>query len=148
MTTPTIAPGTAASTAGPAGTAAAPREIDGNRFPDCWGVFHSDLLMHPVDVSDWPVKLASRRQLFLDDYLIAARDGLRRVLHQPEKHPNNPVMVGETAWEGGPRWGPVLAYVLRDPDTGRFRLWYRSRIKYEANGRTYSDPNLYAESAD
>jgi hypothetical protein len=104
--------------------------------------------MHPVDVSDWPVKIDSRRQLFLDDYLIAARDGLRRVLHQPEKHPANPVMVGETAWEGGPRWGPVLAYVLRDARRGRFRLWYRSRVSYEADGRTYSDPNLYAESAD
>jgi hypothetical protein len=122
--------------------------VDGNPFPASWGVFHSDLLMHPVDVSDWPVKLDSKRQLFLDDYLIAAKDGLQRVLHQPEKHPSNPIMIGETDWEGGPRWGPVLAYVLRDEQSGRFRLWYRSRVKYEANGRTYSDPNLYAESAD
>ena len=129
-------------------TTTAPREIDGSPFPDSWGVFHSDLLIHPVDVSDWPVKLGAYRQLFVDDYLIAARSGLRRVLHQPEKHPNNPIMIGETAWEGGPRWGPVLAYVLRDENMGRFRLWYRSRVTYEANGRTYSDPNLYAESAD
>ena len=124
------------------------RTIDGNLFPESWGVFHSDLLVHPVDVSDWPVKIDSRRQLFLDDYLIATRDNLRRVLHQPEKHPGNPVLVGVTAWEGGPRWGPVLAHVLRDAQTNRFRLWYRSRVRYEANGRTYSDPNLYAESAD
>ena len=133
--------------AGPAANGVAP-VIDGSLFPECWGVLHSDLLMHPVDVSDWPVKIDVSRQLLLDDYLIAARKGLRRVLHQPAKHPNNPLMVGETAWEGGRRWGPVLAYVLRDEATGRFRLWYRSRVTYQARGRTYSDPNLYAESAD
>ena len=144
-TAPTDGTDAAGATEPLAGT---PREIDGNLYPDCWGVFHSDRLVHPVDVSDWPVRIDSRRQLFLDDYLIAARDGLRRVLHRPGKHPRNPVMVGETAWEGGPRWGPVLAHVLRDARTGRFRLWYRSRVRYEANGRTYSDPNLYAESAD
>jgi hypothetical protein len=96
----------------------------------------------------WPVKIDARRQLFLDDYLIAARDGLDRVLHQPQKHPRNPVMVGETPWEGGPGYGPVLAYVLRDEGTGRFRLWYRSRVAYESGGRRYSFPNMYAESAD
>jgi hypothetical protein len=131
-----------------ASTNRAPREIDGSPFPDSWGALHSDILMHPVDVSDWPVKIDSRRQLFVDDYLIAASTDVRRTLHQLRKHPANPVMAGETAWEGGPRWGPVLAYVLRDDQTGRFRLWYRSRVKYQANGRTYSDPNLYAESAD
>ena len=124
------------------------KELDGSPFPHSWGVFHSDLLMHPVDVSDWPVKIDTRRQLFLDDYLIAENQNLTRTLHQPTKHSGNPIMIGETDWEGGPRWGPVLAYVLQDPATKRFRLWYRSRVKYEANGRTYSDPNLYAESAD
>ena len=59
--------------------------------------------MFPVDVSDWPVKLNSHRQLFIDDYLIADNRGLHRVLHQPVKHAENPIMAGETAWEGGPR---------------------------------------------
>ena len=122
--------------------------IDGSAFPECWGVLHSERLMFPLDVSDWPVKIDGARQLFVDDYLIASRDGLRRVLHQPRKHPANPIMTGETAWEGGPRWGPVLAYVLRDEKTGRFRLWYRSRVTYESAGRKYSFPNMYAESAD
>ena len=127
------------------------RAIDGSPYPECWGVLHSDRLMFPVDVSDWPVAIDARRQLFLDDYLIAAREGLERVLHQPRKHPANPLMVGETPWEGGPDYGPVLAYVLPDerPErSGRFRLWYRSRVAYEADGRRYDFPNLYAESAD
>ena len=101
--------------------------------------------MFPVDVSDWPVKLDASRQLFVDDYLIASRDGLRRVLHQPKKHPANPILIGETPWEGH---SPVLAYVLRDEQSGRFRLWYRSRLTYSAGGRSYLGPNMYAESAD
>jgi hypothetical protein len=124
------------------------RLVDGSPFPEAWGALHSDLLMHPVDVSDWPVKIDSRRQLFVDDYLIAERQGLRHELHPPQKHAANPIWVGETSWEGGRRYGPVLAYVLRDEASGRFRLWYRSRIAYEAGGRRYSFPNMYAESAD
>jgi hypothetical protein len=67
--------------------------------------------MHPVDVADWPVRIDASRQLFVDDYLIAAQDGLHRRLHQPRKHPTNPVMVAEAPWEG---FGPVLAYCRRD----------------------------------
>src|SRR5687767_1086951 len=93
--------------------------LDGNLFPTSWGVLHSDVLMHPVDVSNWPVKLTSHRQLFLDDYLIAETHSLTRTLHQPTTHPANPLMTGQTDLEGGPRWGPVLAYVLQDPATKR-----------------------------
>jgi hypothetical protein len=133
---------------GVAGPPGAGRALDGAFLADSWGVLHADDLMHPVDVSDWPVKLDSHRQLLLDDYLIASREGVRRVLHQPCKHPANPIMTGETAVEGGPRYGPVLAYILRDGATGRFRHWYRSRISYRSDGRSYSFPNLYAESED
>src|SRR5262245_40436408 len=87
-------------------------------FPESWGVLHSDRLMHPVEVADWPVRLDASRQLFLDDHVIADRQGLRRRLHQPKKHPANPVLWGETPWEGH---SPVLAYVLRDQSSGRFR---------------------------
>ena len=41
-----------------------------------WGVLHAEERMFPVDVSDWPVKIGPERQLFLDDYLIARREGL------------------------------------------------------------------------
>jgi hypothetical protein len=60
-------------------------------------------------------------------------DGLRRRLHQPQKHPANPVLRGETPWEGQ---SPVLAHVLRDPASGRFRMWYRARTSYQERGRT------------
>jgi hypothetical protein len=122
--------------------------VDGSPYPHAWGVLDSDRLMHPVDVSNWPVRIDNRRQLFVDDYLIAERRGVRRVLHQVKKHPSNPIMLGETAWEGGPAYGPVLAYVLHDDSSHRFRLWYRSRVEYTVRGHRFLWPNLYAESAD
>ncbi|MAG34979.1 MAG: hypothetical protein CL878_01815 [Dehalococcoidia bacterium] len=116
-----------------------------SRYFDGWGAVHDDAFMHPIDVAAWPVKIDHRRQLFVDDYLIAERQGVRRQLHQPEKHPANPVLVPEHAWEHP---ALVLAYCLRDEHTGSFRLWYRSRTTYEENGRTHNWPNLYAESSD
>lgn len=121
------------------------KELEPFDYGAAWGVLQSERRMFPVDVSDWPVKIDARRQLFLDDYLIAERVGARRELHAPRKHPQNPLMVAEKAWEGH---GPVLAYCLRDEATGRFRLWYRSRLAYEEGGRRYTFPNMYAESAD
>lgn len=132
---------------GPTGSSI-PMEGSTQQAMDIWGNLNSELLMFPVTVADWPVQLGKTRQLFLDDYLVARREGLRRVVHQPEKHPANPVMAGETAMEGGANYGPVLAHILHDDASGRFRLWYRSRIAYEAGGRKYSNPNLYAESSD
>lgn len=116
------------------------------RHFDGWGALHDDAFVHPIDVADWPVKIDRSRQLFIDDYLIAERQNVRRQLHQPKKHPANPVLVPEYPWE---RPAPVLAYCLRDEHLGRFRLWYRARLSYEAeDGREYNYPNLYAESSD
>ena len=114
-----------------------------SRYFDVWGALCDDALMHPVAVSAWPLAIDGARQLFVDDYLIAERQGLRRQLHQPDKHPANPVLVPEHPWEEP---ALVLAYCLRDKQTGRFRVWYRSRTSYEDGGRPYSWPNLYAES--
>ena len=69
--------------------------VDRALFPEAYGILSSDHLMFPVDVSDWPLRIDSRRQLFVDDYLIASMDGLKRKWHEPVKHPGNPVMEGE-----------------------------------------------------
>ena len=74
--------------------------IDRELYPKAYGILSSDHLMFPVDVSDWPLRIDSRRQLFVDDYLIASMDNIKRQWHQPEKHQGNPVMSGKLPWEG------------------------------------------------
>jgi len=67
--------------------------------------------MFPDDISDWPLKIDSTHQLFVDDYLISEIEHLTRQFHQPVKHPENPLMRG--GYVG----------VLYDEDKGRFRMW-------------------------
>src|SRR5687768_7770827 len=61
------------------------------------------------------------RQLFLDDAGTARTDGLRRVVHPPERHPDNPLIRPDTAWERGCQ---VYGTALYDTAAKRFRIWY------------------------
>ncbi len=109
--------------------------VDRQAFPRGYSILTSEHLMFPVDVKDWPVRIDSRRQLFVDDYLISSMESLRREYHQPVKHPKNPLVVADRPWEG-----PELCVetVMRDASTGRFRMWY-----CDAKAR-----QMYAESDD
>ena len=61
------------------------------------------------------------RHLFVDDSEIERTEGLRRVVHQPEKHPDNPIIRPEAPWEGV---ASVYGTAMYDPLLGRFRLYY------------------------
>lgn len=61
------------------------------------------------------------RQLFLDDVGIARMTGVERVVHQPQRHPQNPLIVADTPWERGCQ---VYGTAMFDPDLNKFRLWY------------------------
>lgn len=65
-----------------------------------------------------PIVLRPGPQLFLDDYLIARQEGIERVINQPERLPE-PVVTGPE----DKCFQPYLT-VLRDPASGRFRIWY------------------------
>ena len=70
-----------------------------------------------IDVGAW-------RQLFVDDDLIAGTHAMRRVLHQPTKHPANPLIVPDRRWEGTDIY--LYGTVMRDRNTGQYRMWYQS----------------------
>ncbi len=112
--------------------------IDRAAFPKGYGILSSDHLMYPVNLDDWPVKIDSRRQLFVDDYLVASIEDLTREFHQPAKHPRNPLIRADRPWEvvaGREMIG--LGAVLRDESKGTFRMWYRAgklRMFYGESG--------------
>ena len=121
--------------------------VDRSLYPAAYGVLASEHLMFPVDMSDWPVKIDTQRQLFVDDYLIADSSNLTRRLHQPERHSANPVLrLREKPWEQG--FGHSV-FVMRDEKSGKFRMWYNLRhFVQDENGLRYRGPTCYAESAD
>ncbi|MFN0199141.1 MAG: hypothetical protein ACKVT0_20520 [Planctomycetaceae bacterium] len=60
------------------------------------------------------------KQLFVDDYLIAEMAGTRKVLNQPVKQAENPLIVPDQPWEKVFNRGSVLY----DRDERLFKMWY------------------------
>jgi hypothetical protein len=64
------------------------------------------------------MQLVAGPQLFVDDYLLAAQAGVSRVVNHPEKLPA-PIVTGRE----DSCFQPYVT-VLRDPSSGRYRIWY------------------------
>lgn len=76
----------------------------------------------PAIAADAPISLDSRRQLFLDDHLIASTRRVRRAVETAQKFPGNPVLWPTESWE--PPMATVYGSVIRDG--AKFRMWYKS----------------------
>jgi hypothetical protein len=72
--------------------------------------------------ADAPIVLDSRKQLFLDDYLIASMARVKRTVELAQKFSGNPVLWPSETWE--PPKAIVYGSVLRDE--GKFKMWYLS----------------------
>ncbi len=80
------------------------------------------------------------RRLFLDAMVVERHEGLSRVFHAAKKHPANPVLRADRAWEqGGSYAGPYL-YGTVTWDEGKLRMWYHCHHSGYIN--------CYAESED
>jgi hypothetical protein len=71
-----------------------------------------------------PVPLGPGPHLFLDDFLIAEQAFLSRTVNQPTKLPE-PIITGKAG--GDDNFQPYLS-VIRNPDTGRYRVWYGTPV--------------------
>jgi hypothetical protein len=76
----------------------------------------------PTFAAAAPIVLDSRKQLFLDDHLIASMVGLKRTIEPAQKFAGNPVLWPTESWEAAK--AVVYGSVLRDG--GKFRMWYLS----------------------
>lgn len=96
------------------------------------------------------------RQLFLDRAGIESLEGLQATVHQPRRHPGNPVLRGEHPWEAS---ASVYGTMLYDPEKQQFRMWYLCTPAAPSGGRKWLEvggyrrvPNCtllaYAESPD
>lgn len=91
----------------------------------------------------------SRRQIFLDDALVAESRNAEKIYHQARTMPER-VIACDTAVETQRRWIDIPS-VVRDEKTGKFRMWYTAmvnRLAGELPKRTYSLVTMYAESRD
>ena len=93
------------------------------------------------------LEIGTARQLLLDDGVVASTRNLKRRLHRLQRHPANPVIVGDTPWE---RWTtyPNGRPVLFDPESGEFKIWYMSSLVDDAAHRGIRYKVGYAVSKD
>ena len=93
------------------------------------------------------VDIGHRKQLFIDDHAVESTEGVTRRLHRLERHPGNPVLVGDRPWE---RWlvSPNGRAVLFDPETGEFKMWYMASHMEEGAPGGFRYKVAYAVSQD
>lgn len=85
--------------------------------------------------------------LFIDDEDVLYRSGTRKVVQQMEKSTDNPVITPdnpELPWEKSIQW--VSAY--RDPQSGKFQIWYQAYSGKGAEDKSLKSVVAYAESED
>lgn len=70
------------------------------------------------DAESAPLEIGSRRELFVDDYLIDSLRDVRLELHHPV--PQEVVFACDQPWEGN-----TCIYFRVIPDGGKFRMWYQ-----------------------
>ncbi|MAG35778.1 MAG: hypothetical protein CL878_05980 [Dehalococcoidia bacterium] len=70
------------------------------------------------------LNIAGRRQLFIDDWLVAKTHGVSRALHQPAKYVGNPVIHPTYPME---RAITIYGAILYDPAESLFRMWYQGQ---------------------
>src|SRR5215471_10622068 len=68
------------------------------------------------------IDVGHKKQLFLDDYLIASRTNVFRRIHPAEKFKANPVIRQSEPWEDS--MNIVYGSVIRDGD--KYKAWYMS----------------------
>ena len=85
-----------------------------------------------------------RTILFVDDNDILYRSGTKRILSQPKRHQSNPLIKTDRPWEVAIGWTSIY----RDPETGKYQLWYQAFAGDQAEQKTHRCVVCYAISDD
>ena len=92
-------------------------------------------------------KSARKLNCFVDEFLIEKSEGLRRTVHSWQKHPENPILRAEKAWESGGAIVLIYGSVLFDEEDGIFKMWYYSAAQ-QAGQSKHQEHMCYATSED
>jgi len=87
-------------------------------------------------------------QLFVDDVLIEAAQGLTRRWHKPQRHGDEPVIKRDRPWERTLYFTYSNYAVIRDPADGLIKCWYEDLGEVDGKEHPWKTSLLYAESKD
>lgn len=94
------------------------------------GFLFAELPKEPIEIGFEPQFLFDNH--IVDNHLATKykRQDVSRVFHPAEKHPDNPILPGDN---------PSHLWVVRDSDSGLFRLYYQAN--YRVDTRQTADEN-------
>ena len=120
--------------------------VEISRLKAAWRAMGNERVRFPLDMRDIAVRIGPERQLFVDNMLLARADNVTRQVHQPKRHPKNPVFKADRA----PLNQAVIETVLQFKIAPRFRTWYVSWDEWQTlpTGQLIRFANSYAVSDD
>ena len=92
--------------------------------------------------------IADDPQLFVDDVLIEAAQGLTRRWHKPQRHSDAPLICRDRPWEQTLYFTYSNYNVIRDPADGLIKCWYEDLGVVDGREHPWKTRLLYAESED
>ena len=91
-------------------------------------------------MTESPLQVGADRQLFVDDYIVQDMDGVRRILHSPERR--NTILQGDRPWDEA-----SVAFMSILEDDGVYRGYYRCD-HMDSSRAPNPRHTAYAESSD
>ena len=95
--------------------------------------------------------VASTKQLFIDNDVIAVVKNVTRRQHRPVKHPSNPLIRRDRPWEFSTYFRTSAFGVVNDSQAGHFKCWYEDYYSYfnsEQHRPSVESRLFYAQSDD
>src|SRR5690349_5477534 len=89
-------------------------------------------------------KAAGRTLMFVDDHDVLYRSGTTRVMQPAQRHSEQAVISQTKPWEVAIAWTSVY----RDPQSGKYQLWYQAYAGKRAGDKKLECVVCYAESDD
>ena len=86
--------------------------------------------------------IGNRRQLFLDDWIVAETEHVQREQGEVLKHPGNPILRRDRPWDAGR--ADLYGSAVCDPEHQRIQLFYAANNVFKG----HEDRLAYAESYD
>ena len=100
--------------------------LDQDQLRTTWRNLANEQVMFPLEMKDMPLKIGPERQLFLDNYLVADSENVRRQTQRPERYKGNPILTPHIPKAGSREYRAVAAHVLQIKTSPRFRMWFQS----------------------
>jgi hypothetical protein len=97
--------------------------------------------------AETPITLRPGPQLFIDDYLVAKSEGVKRKVMEPTRVFEEPVVTSKKGHQNWGCWFTVIYDPTRPPES-RFRLWYVADLNEDPADSANDSKLAYLESAD